>query len=98
MPDRAYRVDHFSSEKPVAIRDLRAASWATFKPAALLEQGWPRRPVDRSINASSPQQRGIRRIDDRIHLQGGYVGLDGIKHCHATRKIAPRLLKIQKRL
>ena len=82
VPDRTHRVNHSPSWKPVALRDLRSASLATTQPTTLLKQSRPCDPVDRSINAPSPQQRGIRRIDNRINLKGGYVGLNGSKHCH----------------
>src|SRR5687768_8923962 len=53
--------------------DARFAGRTATEPAALLEQSRARRAVDGAVDAAAPEQRGVRRVDDRLHVQPGDV-------------------------
>jgi hypothetical protein len=72
-PDRADRVDHVSRRKVAGARCLGVAGVAAAESPALREDRRPARAVDRAVDAASPEQRRIRRVDDRVHFLLGDV-------------------------
>src|SRR5262249_46684257 len=83
--DRADRVDHEARLEPVAARQLRIAGLAAAERAALREQLLAGRAVDRAVDPTAAQQAGVRRVDDRVDVEGGDVGFhdrDPALHIH----------------
>ena len=58
-------------------------------PPALLEDLRAAPPVDRPVDASAPEQRGVGGVDDHVHLLGGDVALDQRDPCHGTAPGVP---------
>src|SRR5215831_5812542 len=78
-PDRADSVNHVSRGEAIAPRDPGLASLAATEAATLLQELRPRRAMDGAVHAASAQQRGIGRVDDGMHREGGDVGVDGVE-------------------
>jgi hypothetical protein len=60
----------------VSARNSSLAGRAAPDRAALGEQARACCAVDRAVNTASAEQRGIRRVDDRIDALPRYVALD----------------------
>lgn len=78
VPDRPHRVNDVAGGQPIAVGDLGVAGGAAAELAAFGQQFRPGGAMNRTINAATAQQRGVRRIDDGIDLEGRDVGDDDV--------------------
>jgi hypothetical protein len=71
-------MNHMSRRKPISVGDLGATGLATMQGAAFGKKFGPGRAMDRTIDAATAEQRGIRRVDDGINAQARDVGDDNL--------------------
>jgi hypothetical protein len=69
VPNRTHCVDNVFCGQAVAARDFRVAGRATAQRAALREQLRPGRAMDRAIDSTTAEQRGVGRIHNRVDLE-----------------------------
>src|SRR5579871_84482 len=82
-PNGADRVDDMSGRQFIAAGDLRLTGLASVQFEALERQFRSGSPMNGPIDPSAAEQRGVRRIDDGVHLQLRYVALyDFDSRCH----------------
>jgi hypothetical protein len=84
-PDRADGVEHVPGGQGPARRRLHVSRIAGPQQAALLEDRWPTRAMDRAVHAAAPEQAGIRRVDDRVDFLLRDVADDELDHAYAGR-------------
>src|SRR5205814_1667539 len=68
-PDRTDGVDHPARGQRVAACQAHVAGGAAAEPTTLLEQPWPRRPMNGAVDAAAAEQARVRGVDDRVHVQ-----------------------------
>jgi hypothetical protein len=76
-----------SRGQSVALRQPGLTCRTSIQPPAFREQFRARRPVDCAVNAAAAKERGIRRVHDRIDLEGRDVGeekIDPRSHAECT--------------
>lgn len=83
VPDRPHRVNDVAGRQPVSFGDLGIASGAAAQFAAFGQQLRAGGAMDRAVNATTAQQRGVRRIDDGIDIKCRDVGDDDVVTCRA---------------
>jgi hypothetical protein len=66
VPNGTHGMDNVLRRKIIAFRDFCPAGRASVEGAAFLEESGPGCAVDCAIDASTTQQRGIRRVDNRV--------------------------------
>src|SRR5262249_19840239 len=62
-------VDHVARRQTISGCDLRFACRAAAESTAFGEQVWPGSPMNCAIDTASAQERRIRRVHDRIHME-----------------------------
>ncbi len=67
MPDRPYGVNHMPRREPVASGYFGIARAATAEAAALGQQLRSRGAVDRAVDTTAAEQRGIGGVDDGVN-------------------------------
>ncbi len=67
MPDRSDGMNDLPRRKTIAFGDFGIAGGAAMKRAAFGEQLRPCRAMDRTIDTTAAQQRGIRGVDDGVN-------------------------------
>jgi len=72
-PDRPDRMDDVPRGQSIAFGKLRLARPAAAEQPAFVNQLRPGGAVDGPIDAAAAEQRTVRRIDDRVHLEPGDV-------------------------
>ena len=72
-PDRPDRVDDMGGWQTMPAGEPRLPWWTAAQSTAFGKKLGPRSPVDRAIHSTAAEQRGVRRIDDRIDPQAGDV-------------------------
>jgi hypothetical protein len=60
-------MDHMPCRQQIRGSDFSAAGPAASERAAFVEKPRPRGTVDRAIDATTPEQRRIRGVDDRVN-------------------------------
>jgi hypothetical protein len=65
-PDRPDRVDDVGGRQTIPAGEPRLPRWTAAQSTAFGKKLGPRSTVDRAIDSTAADQRGIRRIDDRI--------------------------------
>src|SRR5215470_764667 len=70
-------MDHALRGEAVAERDLRVPGRAAAERAALAQQLRAGCTVDRAVDAATPEQGVVGRVDDRVDLEPRDVGFDG---------------------
>jgi len=75
-PDRSHGVDDVACVQLVPAGDPCLAGGTTAQPAALVQQSGAGGTVNGAIDPAAAQQRFVRRVDDRVHRERGYVALD----------------------
>ena len=73
MPDRADGMNHMPGRKPIPRSDFGVAGLAAMERAAFGEQLGPGRAVDRTIDATAAEHRGIRGVDEGVNAERGDV-------------------------
>jgi hypothetical protein len=69
--------------QPIAARDLGVAGGATAERAAFGEQVGARGAMNRAVDATATEQRGIGGVDDRINGERRDVGDDDLERRRA---------------
>ena len=69
MPDRSHGVDHVTGRQSVSASYSSLTGGAPTQYLAFRQQFWSGRAVNRAINATTSQKRGIRGVHDRIDRQ-----------------------------
>src|SRR4030095_3849757 len=77
-PDRSDRMDNIPGAQVIASGDFRISCRAAVESSTLFEQVGPRASVNRAIDSSASQERGISGIDDCVDLLTGYVPLSDL--------------------
>src|SRR6266436_10446850 len=72
-PDRPDRVDDVGGRQTIPAGEPRLPRWTAAQSTAFGKKLRSRSPVDRAIDPTAAEQRGVRRIDDRIDPQAGDV-------------------------
>ena len=86
-PARAGRVDDVARRQAIAAGDLRLASTAAVKTAALIEQAGPGGHVDGAVYPAATEQRAVGGVDDGVSVRSGDVAQHDEKHkSHLTEK------------
>ena len=75
-PHRADGVDHVPRGKLPRAGRLRVSGLAAAEPPALREDRRAARAMDRTVDAAAAEQRGVRRVDDRVDALRGDVAFD----------------------
>jgi hypothetical protein len=76
VPDRTDGMNDMPRGQPVAQGDFGVAGLAAAELAAFGQQFGAGRPMDCAIDATPAEQRGVRRVDDRVNAQGRDVSDD----------------------
>ncbi len=72
-PDRPDRVDDMGGRQTIPAGEPRFPWWTAAQSTAFGKKLRSRSPVDRAVDPTAAEQRGVRRIDDRIDPQAGDV-------------------------
>ena len=95
VPYWPYGVDNTARRQIVPLGKLCVSGFAAAQGATLLQQAGTGRAVNGTIDTSASEQGGVGRIDDRIDLQRGDVGLNGLQRCHSARIFPFRIAEIR---
>src|ERR1700676_5054643 len=76
VPDWTDGMDDMPRRQPVTLGDLGVTSRAAVQGAALGEELRAGDTMDRAIDATAAEQRGVCRVDDGVNAQCGDVGDD----------------------
>ena len=71
-------MDHIFTRKLVGFRDFCGTGSAAAERPAFFQEPWPRGPVDAAVYASASQKRGVRGIDDGVHMHFGDIVPDDL--------------------
>jgi hypothetical protein len=83
-------MNYESCGQTVAFGDPSIASLAATQQSAFVNQVWPCRPMDCSINTTAPQEGGVGSIHDCIHVQFGDVSKFCSENCgHRMESLPP---------
>ena len=80
LPDGTHGMDDVPCRQAITLRQLGIARLTTPQLPALLNQFRTRRAMNRAIDPSTTQQRGIRRVDDCRDAQLCDVTLKRLNH------------------
>lgn len=83
MPDRPHRMDDVADRQPVTLGDLGVASGTAAQRAAFGQQLGAGGAMNRAVDATTAQQRSIRRVDDGIDIKCRDVSYDNVVTCRA---------------
>src|SRR5205823_6125827 len=84
-PDRPDRMQHVARRQAPAAGRLDVAGFAAAQLAALLEDRRASRAMNRSVDAATAEERGVRGVDDRVDFLHGDVAEDELDHAYAGR-------------
>ena len=77
-PDRTDRMDDVAGRQAVALGDFGVAGGAAAQPTAFGQQFGAGGAMNRAIDATAAEQRGVRRIDDGIDIERRDIGDDNV--------------------
>ncbi len=83
-PYRPHSMNDKPRGEPATFRQLRLASFASTKRATFFAKFRAGCAMDCSIHTTSTEQRVAGGVDNRIHVQGGYVGVNGFQRSHMS--------------
>ena len=67
VPDRTHGMNHMPRRQPIRQSDFGAAGLAAMQRAAFGEKLRAGRAMDRAIDATTPEQGRVRRVDDGVN-------------------------------
>jgi hypothetical protein len=76
VPHRPYGMNYMPCRQTVTFGDFGAAGLAAIQRAAFGQQLGSGRAMDRTVDAATAEQRGVRSVDDGVNAQGGDIGDD----------------------
>ena len=76
IPDGADSMDYMPRGKRISPGDFGVAGLAAIQRAAFGQQLGSGRAMDRTVDAATAEQRGVRSVDDGVNAQGGDIGDD----------------------
>src|SRR5215813_8144707 len=84
VPHRPHRVHHEARQEPEAGSEHRVSGGTPANPAASGEELRPRGAVNCTVDATAAEERGVRRVDDGIHVERGDVATDDLHHSRSA--------------
>ena len=78
-------MDHKLRLQLVGSGQFSVSGRASAEPAAFVQQLRARRPMNCAVYAAPAQQSFVRRVDDRIHIEGRDVAFEDLSLIHIRR-------------
>jgi len=76
VPYRPDGMNHMPRRQAITPGDFGVAGLAAMQRAAFDQQLGSGRAMDRTVDAATAEQRGVRSVDDGVNAQGGDIGDD----------------------